>query len=72
MKTRWERDPRQTGQCIYSIPCECGRTYTGEIGRPLAVWLREHEHNIKEGLLEKSKLAFFALDDCGLFHCDDC
>jgi hypothetical protein len=22
MKTRLERDPQQTAQCIYSIPCE--------------------------------------------------
>jgi hypothetical protein len=44
-------------QCVYSIPCECGRSYTGETSRPLAVWLREHRHNLEEGLLEKSKLA---------------
>jgi hypothetical protein len=36
MKTRPERDPQQTAQCIYSIPCECGRSYIGETGRPLA------------------------------------
>jgi hypothetical protein len=30
MKTRPERDPLQTAQCIYSIPRECGRSYTGE------------------------------------------
>jgi hypothetical protein len=29
----------------------------GETGRPLAVRLREHRHNLKQGLLEKSKLA---------------
>jgi hypothetical protein len=44
-------------QCIYSIPCECGRSYIGETGRAVAVWLLEHRHNLKEGLLEKSKLA---------------
>jgi hypothetical protein len=27
MKTRLERDPLQTAQCIYSITCECGRSY---------------------------------------------
>jgi hypothetical protein len=46
MKTRPERDPQQTAQCIYSIPCECGRSYIGEPGRPLAVRLREHRHNL--------------------------
>jgi hypothetical protein len=63
MKTRPERDPLQTAQCIYSIPSECGRSYIGETGRPLAVRLREHRHNLKEGLLEKSKLAQHANED---------
>jgi predicted GIY-YIG superfamily endonuclease len=57
MKTRPERDPLQTTQCIYSIPCECGRSYIGKTGRSLAVRLHEHRHNLREGLLEKSKLA---------------
>jgi hypothetical protein len=35
---------------------ECGRSYIDETGRPLAVRLREHRHNLKEGLLEKSKV----------------
>ncbi|PNF31038.1 hypothetical protein B7P43_G17855, partial [Cryptotermes secundus] len=50
MKTRPKRDPQQTAQYVYSIPCECGRSYIGETGRPLAVRLREHRHNLKEGL----------------------
>jgi hypothetical protein len=49
MKTKQERDPRQTTQCVYSIPYECGSSYIGETGRPLAVQLREHRHNLKEG-----------------------
>jgi hypothetical protein len=57
MKTRPERDPLQTAQCIYSHPYECGRSYIGETGRPLALRLREHRHNLQQGLLEKSKLA---------------
>jgi hypothetical protein len=51
VKTRPERDPQQTARCVYSILCECGRSYIGETGRPLAVLLREHKHNLKEGLL---------------------
>jgi hypothetical protein len=53
MKTRPGRDPQQTAQCIYSIPCECGRSYIGETGRPLAVRIREH----RQGLLEKIKIS---------------
>jgi hypothetical protein len=31
--------------------------YIGGTGRPLAVRIREHRHNLKQGLLEKSKFA---------------
>jgi hypothetical protein len=63
MKTRSERDPLQTAQCIYSIPCECGRNYIGETGRPLAVRLREQRHSLQQGLLEKSKLVHHAYEE---------
>jgi hypothetical protein len=36
---------------------DCGRSYIGETDRPLTVWLYEHRHEFKVGLLEKSKLA---------------
>jgi hypothetical protein len=57
MKARLERDLQETTQCIYSIPCECGKSCTGETGTPLDMQLCEHKHNLNEGLLEKSKLA---------------
>jgi hypothetical protein len=57
MKTRPERDPQQAAQCVYSIPCEFGRSYIGETGRPLAVRLREHKYNLKYGLLKKIKIS---------------
>jgi hypothetical protein len=57
MKTRPERDRQQAAQCIYNILCECGRSCIGETGRHLAVRLREHRHNLQQGLLGKSKLA---------------
>jgi predicted GIY-YIG superfamily endonuclease len=63
MKTRPERDPQQTARGVYSIPCECGISYIGETGRPLAMRLCEHKHNLKEGLLEKSKLAQHAYEE---------
>jgi predicted GIY-YIG superfamily endonuclease len=50
-------------QCVYSIPCECNRTYIGETGEPLAVRLREHRHNLQQGLPEKSKLAQHAHEE---------
>jgi hypothetical protein len=63
MKTRPVRDPQQVAQYVYSVPCECGRSYIGDTGRPLVVRLHEHRHNFKEGLLEKSKLAQHAYEE---------
>jgi hypothetical protein len=57
MKTGPVRDTQQTKQCVYSIPCDCGRCYIGETSRPLEVCIREHKYNLIHGLLEKSKLA---------------
>jgi hypothetical protein len=51
MRTRPERDPQLMAQCDHSIPCECGRSYIDETGRPLAMQLDEHGHNLKEGPL---------------------
>jgi hypothetical protein len=42
---------------------ECGRSYISKIGRPLAMQLCEHRHNLKEGLLEKSKLTQHAYEE---------
>jgi len=36
------RAPQETVNCIYSIPCECGRSYIGETSRPWAIRFREH------------------------------
>jgi hypothetical protein len=52
-----ERDRQETALCVHSIHCECARNYIGKTGRPLAIWLHEYRHNIKDDLLEKSKLA---------------
>jgi hypothetical protein len=49
MKTRPERDLLEVAQCVYSFPCECGRSYIRETCRSLAVWFNEHRHRLKEG-----------------------
>jgi hypothetical protein len=63
MKTRPERDQQEKAQCIYSIVCECGRSYIVETDRPLAVRLREQRQNLKGGLPEKSILAQHAYEE---------
>ena len=43
-----------TKNCVYSIPCSCGKIYKGETGRPLKVRLEEHRKAIVRGEIEKS------------------
>jgi hypothetical protein len=53
MKTGPVRDAQQTRQCVYIIPCDCGRPYIGETSRPLEVRIGEHKYNLTRSLLEK-------------------
>ena len=39
---------------VYSIPCNCGKIYKGETGRPLKVRLEEHRKAVVRGEIEKS------------------
>ena len=41
--------------CIYSIPCSCGKIYKGETGRPLR--LEEHWKAVVQGEIEKLGMA---------------
>ena len=43
--------------CIYSIPCSCGKIYEGETGHPLKVRLEEHRKAVVRGEIEKSGIA---------------
>jgi hypothetical protein len=63
MKTRPMSDSQLTAHCIYSSPCEYGRSYVGKTGRPLSVRIRENKLNLKNGLLEKSKLTQHAFTE---------
>ena len=46
-----------TKNCVYSIPCSCGKIYKGETGRPLKVRLEEHRKAIVREEIEKSGMA---------------
>jgi hypothetical protein len=63
MRTTPMSNTQLTAQCIYKIPCECGRSYVGETGRPLSVRIGEHKFNLKNGFLDKSKLAQHAFEE---------
>jgi hypothetical protein len=63
MKTGPITEAKQIKQCVYNIPCKCGRCYIGEISGPLEVCLKEHKYNLTQSLLEKSKLVKHAYEE---------
>ena len=46
-----------TKNCVYSVPCSCGKIYKGETGHPLKVRLEEHRKAVVRGEIEKSSMA---------------
>ena len=46
-----------TKNCVYSIPCSCGKIYKGDTDRPLKVRLEEHRKAVVRGEIEKSGIA---------------
>ena len=40
--------------CVYSIPCSCGKISKGETVHPLEVRLEEHRKTVVRGEIEKS------------------
>ena len=46
-----------TKNCVYSIPCSCGKIYKGETSCPLKVRLEEHRKAIVRGEIKKSGMA---------------
>ena len=43
--------------CVYSVPCSCGKIYKGETGRPQKVRLEEHQKAVAPDEIEKSGIA---------------
>ena len=46
-----------TKNCVYSIPCICGKIYKGDTGRPLKVKLEKHQKVVVRSEIEKSGMA---------------
>ena len=52
IRTILERDLWQQVQNIFErIPCKFGKSYTGEVGRLLGVWVQEYRRNVLEDLV---------------------
>ena len=43
--------------CVYSIPCSCGKIYKGETSRPQKARLEEHQKVVVRGDIKKSGMA---------------
>jgi hypothetical protein len=52
MRTRPISSPQTTVDYIYSTPCECGRSYTGETGILWLAGLGERRENMEVGHLK--------------------
>ena len=64
----WVKPPTEfnmTKNCVYCIPCSCGKIYKGETGRPLKVRLEEHQKAVVRGEIEKSAMADYKWKEMG-------
>ena len=46
-----------TKNCVYSIPCSCGKIYKGETCCPLKIRLEQHQKAVIQGEIEKLSMA---------------
>ena len=65
--------PKQTQEsknCMYNIPCECGKGYIGETSRPLHTRVNEHKRNTTNGEINKSKIVKLSWEQKHRFQWD--
>ena len=49
--------PAKQDGVVYRIPCECGRVYIGETGRPMQDRIKEHDRDIRLARTETSAVS---------------
>ena len=50
-------DPAKQDCVVYRIPCECGKVYIGETGRPMQDRIKEHDRDIRLARTETSAVS---------------
>ncbi|CAH3046527.1 unnamed protein product [Pocillopora meandrina] len=50
-------DPAKQDGVVYRIPCECGKVYIGETGRPMLDRIEEHDRDIRLARTETSAVS---------------
>ena len=53
-------DPAKQDGVIYRIPCECGKMYIGETGRPMEDRIKEHDRDIRLARTETPAVSEYA------------
>ena len=53
-------EPGELKGAVYKIECECGDSYVGESGRPMAVRMKEHKADMVHGRTKTSATAHHA------------
>jgi hypothetical protein len=48
---------------IYRVPCDCGRVYIGQSGRPIQIRIKEHNRHIRLVQPDKSAVAEHSIND---------
>ncbi|KAL9954306.1 hypothetical protein ACROYT_G041825 [Oculina patagonica] len=50
-------DPTKEDGVVYRIPCECGKVYIGETGRPMQDRIKEHDRDIRLARIQTSAVS---------------
>ncbi|KAL9983560.1 hypothetical protein ACROYT_G005752 [Oculina patagonica] len=50
-------DPTKQDGVVYRIPCECGKVYIGETGRPIQDRIKEHDRDIRLARIQTSAVS---------------
>ena len=50
-------DPAKQDGVVYKIPCECGKVYIGQTGRPMQDRIKEHNRDIRLARTETSAVS---------------
>ena len=50
-------DPKKQDGVVYRIPCECGKVYIGQTGRPIQERIKEHSKDIRLARTQSSAVS---------------
>ena len=57
VRPKYAVDPAKQDDVVYRIPCECGKVYIGETGRPMQDRIKEHDRDIRLARTETSAVS---------------